>query len=225
MALHLEQSVTRGPSATDLQPESRRAGSGRREHILHAAAQVFTDRGYEQATTKAIAAAANLSEGALYHHFASKRDLFLGVLQRVIEEIHTAAATPVAEGEDLRERYRQVISTRVRNARPQRRTLHALLSAVLADQELTEYVYRSLIRPGIEKAERGLQAATDAGVVRAVDLPVVARLVYAMGLGIDLLAQMGDAQTQALLAAGDRLADAFTELLLDGVAAAAAAPA
>ena len=91
---------------------------------------------------------------------------------------------------------------------------------MLADQELTEYVYRSLIRPGIEKAERGrLQAATDAGVVRAVDLPVVARLVYAMGLGIDLLAQIGDAQTQALLAAGDRLADAFTELLLDGVAA------
>ena len=47
-------------------PQRGRA-SAQREHILDAAASVFTERGYERATTKAIAAAAELSEGALYH--------------------------------------------------------------------------------------------------------------------------------------------------------------
>ncbi len=219
MALQREPSETGRQAAPEPKPESRRAGRGRREHIIRAATRVFTERGYEQATTKTIAAAAKLSEGALYHHFDSKRDLFLGVLQRVIEEIRAAGAPPGAAGEDLRSRYRHVISARVRTGRPQRQTLTALLSAVLADAELTEYVYGHLIRPGVAKAERGLQAGVEAGVVRPVDLPVVARLVYAISLGIDLLAQMGDTQMQALLAAGDRLADAFTGLLLDGLAA------
>lgn len=62
----MEKSPARAP---------RRAyASAQREHILNAAAGVFTERGYDRATTKAIAAAAQLSEGALYHHFSGKRE-------------------------------------------------------------------------------------------------------------------------------------------------------
>lgn len=51
-----------------------------RERILDAAAHVLRTKGLARATTKEIAKAVELSEAALYKHFATKSDLFLEVL-------------------------------------------------------------------------------------------------------------------------------------------------
>lgn len=205
----MEQSPARVP---------RRAyASAQREHILNAAASVFTERGYDRATTKAIAAAAQLSEGALYHHFSGKRELLLGVLARVIGAVQVERGGGGAA--DLYERYRRAINVRVRGAHPQMRTFFALLSAILADRELAGHVRSELLQPGIDKAERALQAAVAGGAMRQMDVPAAARLVYAIFMGIEVLAQIGDAETLALLEDGERLGDAFAGLLLDGLAA------
>ncbi|MGI5216811.1 TetR/AcrR family transcriptional regulator [Nocardia sp. CA-290969] len=57
--------------------EVRRQERGRRriEQILLAAAEVFAERGYENATTNAIAAAAGISPGSLYQYFRNKDEL------------------------------------------------------------------------------------------------------------------------------------------------------
>lgn len=205
----MEKSPARAP---------RRAyASAQREHILNAAAGVFTERGYDRATTKAIAAAAQLSEGALYHHFSGKRELLLGVLARVIGAVQVERGGGGAA--DLYERYRRAINVRVRGAHPQMKTFFALLSAILADRELADHVRSELLQPGIDKAERALQAAIAGGAMRQTDVPAAARLVYAIFMGIELLAQIGDAETLALLEDGGRLGDAFAGLLLDGLAA------
>ena len=204
----MESTVTRDPR--------REYASAQREHILDAAAGVFTKRGYERATTKAIAAAAELSEGALYHHFASKRELLLGVLSRVIDAVQVESG---GNGEtDLYERYRRAINVRVRGAHAQMSTLFSVLSAILADSELCGHVRAELLEPGIDKAERALHAGIAGGAMRQVDVPAAARLVYAILMGIELLAQIGDEETLALLKDGDRLGDTFATLLLDGLA-------
>ena len=205
----MEKSPARAP---------RRAyASAQREHILNAAAGVFTERGYDRATTKAIAAAAQLSEGALYHHFSGKRELLLGVLARVIGAVQVERGGGGAA--DLYERYRRAINVRVRGAHPQMKTFFALLSAILADRELAGHVRSELLQPGIDKAERALQAAIAGGAMRQTDVPAAARLVYAIFMGIELLAQIGAAEPLALLEDGGRLGDAFAGLLLDGLAA------
>jgi len=51
-----------------------------RERIVAAARTTFAERGYEAATMDDIAAAAGASKGALYHHFATKEDLFRAML-------------------------------------------------------------------------------------------------------------------------------------------------
>lgn len=51
-----------------------------RDRILDAAADVMSTTGLAQTTTKKIAAAAGLSEAALYMHFKGKTELFMGVL-------------------------------------------------------------------------------------------------------------------------------------------------
>ncbi|GAA2790304.1 TetR/AcrR family transcriptional regulator [Crossiella cryophila] len=59
-----------------------------RDRILDAAARVLRTKGLARATTKEIAKAAELSEAALYKHFAGKTELFLAVLgERVPGEL------------------------------------------------------------------------------------------------------------------------------------------
>ena len=193
----------------------RKYASAQREHILDAAATVFTKRGFERATTKLIAAEAGLSEGALYHHFKGKRDLLVGVLQRVIGGAQAEGGGGGAAG--MHERYRRAINNRVRHAHPQMTTFFAVLSAVLADHELADHVRTELLEPGIERAERSLRASITGGAMRAIDVPAAARLVYAMFMGIELLAQMGDAESRRLVEEGDRLGETFATLVLDGL--------
>lgn len=47
--------------------------------ILDAARSLFETKGYEAVSTQAICAAAGVSQGALFAHFGSKRDLFMAV--------------------------------------------------------------------------------------------------------------------------------------------------
>ena len=52
-----------------------------RQLILDAAYQVFSEKGYGQATVDDIIAVCGVSKGALYHHFASKQELFRALLE------------------------------------------------------------------------------------------------------------------------------------------------
>ena len=69
-----------------------------RTRILDAARLCFVDRGYDQTTMKDIAAAAEMTAGALYHHFASKQELFAAVFRRHQGEAISALEGAVAGG-------------------------------------------------------------------------------------------------------------------------------
>lgn len=66
--------------------------------LLDAAHALFVARGYAATSTPEICAAAGVTRGALYHHYADKRALFHAVLQReavaVREAIDVATARP-----------------------------------------------------------------------------------------------------------------------------------
>jgi AcrR family transcriptional regulator len=57
------------------------------EAILTAARKLFGDRGYVGVTIDQIAADAKVAKGAVFHHFATKADVFEAVLRRVATEI------------------------------------------------------------------------------------------------------------------------------------------
>jgi AcrR family transcriptional regulator len=52
------------------------------EALLDSAAACFLENGFLATSLDAVAKRARLTKGAIYHHFASKRDLFLAVLER-----------------------------------------------------------------------------------------------------------------------------------------------
>ena len=54
-----------------------------RLHIIDAARQVFSERGVSRTTFAEIAKAAGVTRGAIYWHFASKRELFFAMREQV----------------------------------------------------------------------------------------------------------------------------------------------
>jgi len=64
-----------------------RLGEILKKEILDAAAQVFNEYGYERATTKKIAAKAEVSEGTLYYYFDNKRDILMSLFKILIDNV------------------------------------------------------------------------------------------------------------------------------------------
>jgi AcrR family transcriptional regulator len=75
-----------------------RRGARRRAEILRAAVPLFNQHGYRGAPLAAVADAAQLTQPGLLHHFPSKEDLLMAVLQERDNESRAAMAEAVREG-------------------------------------------------------------------------------------------------------------------------------
>ena len=72
--------------------------------MRNAARQLFADRGYEAATVRDIAAAANLSTGAVFASFADKADLFNEIILADYRQLHEHMAGAPDDGQPVKEK-------------------------------------------------------------------------------------------------------------------------
>lgn len=78
--------------------EAASKGEQTRSLILETALEIFSERGYEETTMRAIAEKAGVALGNTYYHFRSKEHLIQAFYERVHEQ-HAASAAPVLERE------------------------------------------------------------------------------------------------------------------------------
>ncbi|HTF53247.1 MAG TPA: helix-turn-helix domain-containing protein [Pseudonocardia sp.] len=71
-----------------------------RAQLLDIAAELFASRGYAEVGTEDVVRQAGLTRGALYHHFADKRELFAAVHERVEQELVAAIGERMAAARD-----------------------------------------------------------------------------------------------------------------------------
>jgi AcrR family transcriptional regulator len=84
-----------GSANTDMgAPQSRHAGRSAetRAKLVASARVLFADRGFVAVGIEEIVRGANLTRGALYHHFRDKQDLFLAVYEQVESDLTTEIA-------------------------------------------------------------------------------------------------------------------------------------
>ena len=67
-----------------------------RQAILDAAERVFYERGVSQTTLADIATAAGVTRGAIYWHFANKRDVYEALIQRLVDPIEARLTETLA---------------------------------------------------------------------------------------------------------------------------------
>lgn len=78
-------------------------------NIMEAAQSLFITRNYADVTMSDIAQTAEVTKGALYHHFSSKEDLYLKMVHGFLAEIEamTTALVRQSQGGACRERLHQ----------------------------------------------------------------------------------------------------------------------
>ena len=85
------------PKADSAAPHRKNDPQGLRSRVLDAAAQLFQQQGYGGATMQEIAVAADVTPGALHHHFPTKKALGVAVIrERVAEAVLEAWITPLS---------------------------------------------------------------------------------------------------------------------------------
>jgi TetR/AcrR family transcriptional regulator, cholesterol catabolism regulator len=73
--------------------------SARRGEILDAAVGLFSTRGYSRVSIRELAAAAGCSTANLYHHFASKHEIFVSLIEGAMDR-HFAGLNEATENYD-----------------------------------------------------------------------------------------------------------------------------
>ncbi len=75
-----------------------------RDKILEVAEALYARRGFEGVGMREVAEAAGLGKSSLFHHFRSKAQLYLAVLDRVLERIERRAESALVSDLDPAER-------------------------------------------------------------------------------------------------------------------------
>ena len=91
-------------------PVRKRAGHTSEETILAAAEGLFARHGYDGVSTKQLAAAAGVTIGALYHHFAGKEALYEAATRRAFSRRSAVPKKLVESQAPARERLTQQVA-------------------------------------------------------------------------------------------------------------------
>jgi len=143
-----------------------------RSDIIHAAAQIFREKGYHGTSMQDIANAVHLQKASLYHHVSSKQDILVSLLDQalelLIEDISAVVDSNLPPEEKLRNGMRVYIARLAEESDLatvlliEHRSLDEdLRAAHIAHRDRYEGRWRSIIQEGIDK-----------GSFREVDVPV-----------------------------------------------------
>jgi len=176
----------------------------RRGQILLAAMQVCGEKGYHATRIDDIAEAAGLSKGAIYHHFRSKQEIFVELLEQVLDEAMADMAALDARGVSIGETLNSVYAKQMEMAQSNPQLVRGLFEFYLLsfrDPEFRDRFdahYQKLLDRGAEV----LRHAIDRGELEPDTDPVrAARVLLIGGDGLMLMHIMLDQEEQGIDAA------------------------
>lgn len=110
-------------SATAVSPKS----AATKAKILQAALELFRRDGFENATMRDIAAAAQVATGAAYYYYSSKDAIVMDFYERSCEEMQPIIQEAVARAKGLEAALRELIRVKLDYFAPNREVLRALV--------------------------------------------------------------------------------------------------
>ncbi|HTV15286.1 MAG TPA: TetR family transcriptional regulator [Acidobacteriaceae bacterium] len=97
-----------------------------RARILEAALTTFRERGFERATMREVAQAAQVATGAAYYYFDSKEAIVMAFYQRAQEELRPEVERALETSRTFEARVRAIVTGKLRYFAPNRALLGAL---------------------------------------------------------------------------------------------------
>ena len=150
------------------------------DDIIRAAATVFYRQGYHGATMAEIAAEVDLTAGSLYHHFPSKQDLLIAVLDRGLSQITAEVRAIVESDANPAAKLHQVVHTHIRSEIENANIAAAVIfegRALLAIPGVRDCVIQQ--RDSLETLYcRVVEAGIATGDFRAVDVGIFVKTLF-----------------------------------------------
>lgn len=162
--------------------------AARKAQILDAAATVFSQKGYENATTKEIADVADVSEGTLYNYFQNKQQLLIGVAHLYADEV--LADIESIQVEHFEDMMAQLTANRFRRGR-ERRLFILFLHESRQNPDVHRYYVEEAIHRIIDVTEKRIAALIEAGKMRPINPIVAGRMICATIMGFAALFELG----------------------------------
>ena len=136
--------------------------------ILDAAVELFSEYGYDGVSMRQIAAAAGVSKSNIYHHFASKEALYLGILDGSAQHL-SEIVEDLAEGDgDFQRRLQVFAEAHLEHLFANETTLRLVLrEAFSGDEEKSRLVVDQVVGGIFSRMVAIFQAGQEAGVLRA----------------------------------------------------------
>jgi len=166
-------------------PRKRPKPGERRVQILQALAGMLEQRGAERVTTSALAARLGVSEAALYRHFASKAQMFEGLIEFIEQSIFTLV-NQIAEREAVHAvRLRKLVTLVLQFAEknPGMTRVMAGDALVFENERLQERMNQFFDKLEASLKQTLREAASTSAATPTVDAQVRASVIIAFMLG------------------------------------------
>lgn len=136
--------------------------------ILDAAVELFSENGYDGVSMRQIAEAAGVSKSNIYHHFASKDALYLGILHGSAQHL-SEIVEDLAEGDgNFQRRLRVFAEAHMAHLFANEMTLRLVLrEAFSGDEEKSRVVVDQVVGGIFKRMVAIFQAGQNAGIIRA----------------------------------------------------------
>ncbi len=190
--------------------------SSRSSAIVDAAHDAFSEQGYHGASIADIARRVGVVEGAIYKHFASKRELLTEVIRAFYEPLIRAAAEGAEAIESPRERLRFLVRRQLQAFTDEPGVCRLIISEARPLDDYSRSEIGELSRRYTSLAVAAIEDGIAQGVFRAdVPVPVIRDLLYGSTEHLAWRSLTGRGRLDI-----DTLADQVMALLLGGLAAA-----
>ena len=150
----------------------RSSADGTRERILAAALDLFSERSFEGATTREIAAGAGVTQPLLNYHFRSKDELWRAAVDGLFDELTAALSTRTdgLRGVDELTVMRLLVREFILFSAEHPQVHRIITQECKTDGPRMDWLVERHIRPLYQATARRLQGLVEAGLV--ADVPV-----------------------------------------------------
>lgn len=158
----------------------------RADEIVDIASRLFYERGYQSVSTRALAQAAGIQGGSLYHHFASKEEILYRIVQYGSGEFFAGLLPHLeADGISHPERLDRFVRAYITDAQPRRYAI-AVLFRDMAHLSPDHFVELQAVRRNFQQAvQRFLADGVAAGAFSVPDTKVAGIAILDLLKGVD----------------------------------------
>jgi TetR/AcrR family fatty acid metabolism transcriptional regulator len=184
----------------------------RRQQILAAAVEVFSDKGYHAARVEEIAHRAGIGKGTVYQYFRTKKDLFQEVVREGMDYYRREIQREQTSTEPLSERVLRIATMQLSFAVRHRTMAKVLMNSPETISQAAKDMYMT-VRAGIHAQLAQLfREAAEQGEISSIDYDTAAWM---------MLGALNAIATTAILTEKDLdaevLARSFTDLFFQGL--------